>query len=341
MTLVEEIGSIEPDLPTVVFPVFQIRIFGKLLPLALAITLLSTLEITSIGRTYTRAKDPPYHDNQEIYGLGVSNVLCAFLGAMPGSGSFTRSALNASKGAKTRFSAIFSGAIVWIFVLVLGAFVAKIPLATISALMLLTAYSMVNFRHFFMCLKITRADAFVVIMTLISTWFFTLDVALYIGIGLSVVLYLKQAAIPYLVEYTFNNYGKLRPLDIEDERPDPRICIFQAEGELFFAAAEPLQTKLHQISEDENLKVIILQLLNTRSIDASVCLAIEHICEHLHMEQRHFMLTGICPEMWRTLKQADLIARIGEKNCFSANEQLPSEPTRDAYASAKKILESV
>jgi SulP family sulfate permease len=74
-----------------------------------------------------------------------------------------------------------------------------------------------------------------VIATLFSSRIFTLDVVLYIGVVLSIVLYLKRAAVPYLIEYVFNNAGKLRPLEIEDERPDPRICIVQTEGELFLA----------------------------------------------------------------------------------------------------------
>lgn len=338
VALVQDFGSLLSDFPHFNPPFFEMRILDKIIPLAFALTLLSVLEATSIGRSYTKAKEPPYNDNQEIYGLGISNVVSSFFGAMPSSGSFTRSSLNQSTGAKTRFSAIFSSLFVLIFILSFGFLIAKIPIAAISALMVFTAYTMVNFRHLGICLRATRSDAFVVLATFGSTLVFSLDSALYVGVILSIVLYLKKAAVPLLIEYTFTNVGKLRPLEEEDERPDPRICIIQAEGELFFGAADPLQTKMRQISEDENLRVVILQLLNTRYLDASVCLALEKICGYLQATNRFLMLTGISPEVWSVLHETGLIQLIGEVNCFAANEQLPSEPTRDAYALAKELI---
>ncbi len=337
VTLLEDVGPVYSDFPKLSAPFFNMRILTKIVPLAFAITLLSVIEATAIGRSYASAKDPPYNDNQELYGLGVSNTISSFLGAMPSSGSFSRSALNVATGAKTRFAAILSGVILFLFVITLGFLVTKIPIAALSALMLFTAYTMVNFKHLVICLKATHMDAFVVVVTFISSLLFTLDVALYVGVAVSIVLYLKQAAIPSLVEYSFNNVGKLRTLEVDEERPDPHICIVQVEGELFFGAADLLQTKLRQIAEDENLKVIILQLLNTRNVDASVCLALRLVHKYLKTTQRHFMLSGVSPEFWEVLQQSGLLKEIEEENCFPANEQLPSEPTRKAYALAKNL----
>jgi anti-anti-sigma regulatory factor len=79
-------------------------------------------------------------------------------------------------------------------------------------------------------------------------------------------------------------------------------------------------------------------LLNTRYLDASVCLALEQIYTYLHATHRHFILAGVSPEVREVLKKANLLEMIGEQNCFAAKEQLPGEPTRDAYAYAKTLL---
>lgn len=338
VALLEDISPVFADLPKITMPFFEFRILTKIVPLAFAITLLSVLEVTTIGRSYTSSKEPQYNDNQEIYGLGMSNFFSSFFGAMPSSGSFSRSALNKATGAKTSFAAIFSGIFVFVFVLAFGFLVNKIPLAALSALMIFTAYTMVNFKDLFICLRATSGDAFVVIVTVLSTLIFTLDAALYVGVVFSIVLYLKRAAVPDLIEYVFNNIGKLRPLEADDVRPDPRICIVQTEGELFFGAADLLQTKLRNLSEDEEIKVLILQLLNTRYMDASICLAIRQVYKYLKHTQRTFMLAGVSPELWKVLDDSGLLQEIGKENCFPSNEQLPSEPTRDAYALAKLSL---
>ena len=153
--------------------------------------------------------------------------------------------------------------------------------------------------------------------------FFNLDVVLYIGVILSIVSSLKTA-VPFLIEYTFNSVGKLRPIAEEDERLDSRICIFQPEGELFFGAADPLQTKLSTICEDENVQIVILQLLNTRFIDASVCLALENIYYYLSSTKRRLILSGISTDVWQVLENTNLLDLFGPENCFPAQEQLPS-----------------
>ncbi|NGX60638.1 MAG: putative sulfate transporter [Chlamydiae bacterium] len=340
IAVLEDLGPIRVEKPKISPPFFEVRVVTKLVPIAFALALLSVLEVTAIGRSYTKAKEPPYNDNQEIYGLGISNFLSSFVGAMPSSGSFSRTALNFATGAKTQFSAILSGGVVYLLIATVGFLVGRIPIAALSALMLFTAYTMVQFRSLWICLKATRADAFVVWITFLSTLFFTMDVAFYIGVAVSIVLYLKQAGVPLLVEYAFNSLGKLRPLEVEEDRPDPAICIVQAEGELFFGAADLLQTKLRHLAEEEGAQVLILQLLNTRSLDASVCLALSHIYSYLKGTKRHFFLTGISPEVWGVLEDAGLLDLLGRDRCYPANEQLPSEPTRHAYALSKTVLTS-
>ncbi|MEZ5315309.1 MAG: SulP family inorganic anion transporter [Chlamydiales bacterium] len=338
IVLLQDFSFLSFDVPRFSIPFFHFRIFTKIIPLAFAIALLSVIEATTIGRNYTSSKDSTYDSNQEIYGLGVSNCFSSFLYAMPSSGSFSRSALNIGSGACTRFSAIMSGLLAFLFIGLFGFLVNKIPISTLSALMIFVAYNMINFKDFFICLRATRGDAFVLLSTFLSSMIFTLDITLYIGVVLSVVIYLKRAAIPYLIDYAFNNFGKLRPLEAKEERPDPRICILQPEGELFFGAADLLQAKLRDISEDDSIKILILQLLNTRYIDASICLMLRELLNYLKATGKKLLISGISTEVWKTLEDSQFINEIGKENLFPANEQLPSEPTRNAYKLAKDYI---
>jgi SulP family sulfate permease len=337
VTLIGDMGPLHREFPKVKLPYFDLRIMTKAIPLAFAVALLGIIEVIAVGRTYHRSKDPPYRENQEIYGLGISNFFCSFLGALPASGSFSRSHLNNISGGKTRLAAIFSGLFVMLILFALSFLVTKIPLSALSALMLLTALSMVDPKELILCLRATKADAAVTITTFICSLLFGLEIALYVGVVLSIIFYLKQTAAPFFVEYGFNNIGKLRPLEEGEARDDPSIAIIQPEGELFFASAMPLQNKLHEISEDDSVKVIILQLMNTRNIDASVCIAIEEALQILQEMDRHLFLSGVATEVVSVMKHAGLLSKIGETHVFYANEKLPSEPTRQAYALAKSL----
>ena len=338
VTLLSDVGPLYSELPHIAWPIFEWRLLVKILPLAFAIALLSALEVTTIGRRYASLKPPLYSDSQEIYGLGISNFLTAFLGAMPSSGSFSRSVVNVESGAKTRLAAIFSGIFLFIITLALGFLVTKIPLVALSALLLLTAFSMVDYNSLLLCLKATKADTFVVIATFAAGLLFPLDVALYVGILLSIALYFKQVSVPLLVEYTFTSIGKLRPMESGDARPDPRISIVHIEGELFFGAAEELVMKISTLAEEENLQVLILQIINARHIDASICLALQHVDALLRANTRILLISSVSPQVEQVMEKSGLAEVIGRDRLFMSNDRVPSEPTRLAYAYAKKIV---
>lgn len=335
--VVANLGQIYDSFPNFAFPFFDYYLMTKLFPFAFALTLLSVLEATTIGHSYHRIKRGPYYVNQEIYGLGVSNVFASFLALLPSSGSFSRSHLNYVSGGQTQFAAIFSGFIVLLGVFFFDFYFGKIPLGALSALMVVTAIGMVKGRELILCLRATSTDALVVIITFFASLIFSLEIAIYTGVIIAIIFFLRNSSFPDFVEYGFNNLGKLRPIEKNEVRDDESIAIIQPEGELFFASASALQSKLYQLSMEPNLKVVILQVINTRKIDASVCLSLKEAHSFFIQTSRVLLLAGVAPEVTKVLKQSGLFDLIGKHHIFFANDQLPGEPTREAYALAKNL----
>ena len=177
-------------------------------------------------------------------------------------------------GPKTRLSALFNSLFVCLILLAFGFLIRHIPVTAFSALLIVAAGSIVNFKQLFLCLKATRSDATVLVLTLLSCIFFSLDIAFYIGVALSITLYLKKAAIPQLVEFTVDESGVLHSIDHAHLHEPRKIRFIKVEGELFFGAADLFQSTLKSITEDDTTtRVIILQLKNARDIDATACLA--------------------------------------------------------------------
>lgn len=335
--VVADLGQIYNSFPRFSVPFFDFYLMTKLVPFAFALSLLSILEATTIGQSYHRIKRGPYCVNQEIYGLGVSNVFVSFLALLPSSGSFSRSHLNFISGAQTQFAAIFSGLFVLLSVVFLEFYFGKIPLGALSALMVVTAFGMVRGKELLLCLRATSTDAWVVSITFIASLIVSLEIALYIGVIIAIIFFLRSSSLPDFVEYGFNSLGKLRPIEKNEGRDDEGIAIIQPEGELFFASASSLQSKLYQLSLELNLKVVILQLINTRKIDASVCLSLIEAHSFFTQNSRVLLLAGVAPEVTKILQQSGLFELIGKHHIFFANDQLPGEPTREAYALAKNL----
>ena len=169
--------------PVMSFPFFDTGIMNNLLPVAFAIALLSILEATSVAKSIAASSGQRLSTNQEILGLGCANLVSSLIGAMPISGSPSRSAVNYMNGAQTRFSSLLNSLFALMILFSLGFLVTRIPLAALSALLLVTAASIVNTKQLFLCLKATSSDALVLWITFLSCIFFSLDIAFYIGVA--------------------------------------------------------------------------------------------------------------------------------------------------------------
>ncbi|HEV8051489.1 MAG TPA: SulP family inorganic anion transporter [Parachlamydiaceae bacterium] len=336
--VVGDTGSLSQIWPAFAFPHFDMGLLNHLLPFAFAVALLNIMETTSIAKTLAASSGQRLSVNQEIFGIGLGNLVSSIISAMPVSGSASRSCLSASIGAQTRMAALLNAGIVAGIIYCFSFLVMHVPLAALSALLLVTAVNIVNPRQFFLCLKATNSDAFVLWMTLISCIFLSLDIALYVGIVISITLYLKKAAIPQLIEYDIDDDGELHNIDYSKIHEHKTIRVIKVEGELFFGAADLFQTTLKTIAEDDtSTKVIVLQLKNARDIDATVCLALQQLHGYLKGSGRYLIACGMTQQIWDVLSDSGLIEQIGKENLFVFDERHPHQHMVKALHKARHL----
>lgn len=326
-------------IPTVQWPYFNPGIVNNLLPVAFAIALLSVMEATSTTKSIAASSGQHLSVNQEIFGLGMGNFFSAFICAMPMSGSPSRSSMNFENGAKTRLAAVFNALFVYLLIVAFGFLVRHIPIAAFSALLIASAGNIVNFKQLFLCLKATRSDKTVLILTLLACLFLSLDIAFYIGVAMSITLYLKKAAIPQLVEFTVDEAGVLHSIENHNQHEPRKIRFIKVEGELFFGAADLFQNALKSITEDDTTtRVIILQLKNARDIDATACLALQHLHDYLKNSGRHLIGCGITHQVWDVLSDSGMVDVIGKSNLFIFDERHPHLSVQKAFLRAYDLL---
>ena len=183
----------------------------------------------------------------------------------------------------------------------------------------------------------SRSDLIVFLVTFISCLLFKLDTAIYIGIGVSLALFLQQTSTPTLVEYMIDDSGALTELNDPAKRPDNQISIIHVEGELFFGAADLFQEQVRCLAENENIRVFILRMKNARHLDASTVMAIETLHDFLRKTGRHLIISGSNPDVTQVLRRSGLLKQIGEENLFPA-QQNPTAATRLALKRAKELL---
>jgi sulfate permease, SulP family len=308
-----------------------------LLGTALAIAILGMLEAISIGKTLAARSGQTFNANQELMAMGVANLGCSVFGAMPGSASFARSASNYQAGARTQVAAISSSLIVLGALFFVAPLVNFLPIPAVAAHLIRIGLKMINRDQLRIAWSATRSDAIVLMVTMGSAFLFKLDAAIYIGLGLSLALFLKKASAPSLVEYGFNDQGQLAQLDGAAARGESTISIVHVEGELFFGAADLFQEEVRLRAEAENIRVVILRMKNARHLDATSVMSLLQLHEALAKNGRHLLVSGINPDVERVLRRSGAWAVIGPDNIFPAEANLTMS-TKRALQRAKRLL---
>ena len=311
---------------------------GQLLGPAFAVAFLTALENSVMGKALSgRAGDQPKL-NQDLFGCGMANLASACAGGMPASGSLTRSSLNFASGARTPMSSLLVGLLCLAAALLLGDATRFMPRAALAALVICATASLINPRHLRICWRATRSDAITLAVTFTATLVLPLHMAIFLGVGTSVALYLRKAARPTLVEYEFNAEGALRERSAGADRQHPRISIVHVEGELFFGAAELFRTQIQRTARDENLRIIILRMKNARHLDATSVVALEDLAKFLHDGGRHLLISGLSREVYRVLRRSGMVEVVGRDNLFMGSSQNPNLSTRNALKRAQVLL---
>ncbi len=311
---------------------------GQIVGPALAVAFLAALENTVMGKALSGRTGDHTNFNQDLLACGLANVGSAFAGGMPASGSLTRSALNFSSGARTPVSSLVCGLMCLAAALLMGPVMPWIPRAALAALVICVATSLLNRRHLRVCWRATRSDATTLAVTIAATLIMPLHVAIFLGVATSVVLYLRKAARPMLVEYEFSSDGALQERERAGGRQNPGISIVHVEGELFFGAAELFRTQIQRTANDENLRVIILRMKNARHLDATSVMALEDLIGYLRSHDRYLLISGLSKEVYRVLRNSGMVDVVGRDNLFMGSAQNPNISTRNALRRAQELL---
>ncbi|MCH7227208.1 SulP family inorganic anion transporter [Haloferula sp. A504] len=320
---------------------------------AFAIAFLACLENTVMAKSIASRSGDRAEVNQDMFAVGAANVASAFAGGMAASGSLTRSVLNYEAGARTRFSSLYSGVIVLLCALLIAwlpgigiALIDYVPKSALAALVIAIASSLINPTNIRVCLRSTHDDAAVITATFLATLLAPLHVAIFIGVGLSITLFLRRASKPHLVEYEFSEKGELREMGEKRKRPNPAISIVHVEGDLFFGAAELFRNQVQRTAADPSLKVLILRLKNARHLDATSVLALEELIKFMRSQDRHVLISGAPKDVYKVLRKSGTLKLIqegtdreaGESNIFMYRPSNPNLSTRDALKRAQQLL---
>ena len=245
------VGEIPGSLPPFMFPSVDSSVFYDLAPGAIAIGLLGLVEAVSIARSVATRSHQSINGNQEFYGQALSNIVGSVFSSYASSGSFTRTGVNYTSGAKTPLAAIIAAISLAIIVLLFSEMTRFIPIPSMAGLLLVVAYNLIDFHHIKLIFRAGKSEFAVLIVTFAATLVMALEFAIYLGVILSLVFYLKRTSQPNIVEVLpdqnsvtpfFNNAHSIT------QPRCPQLKVIRIEGSLFFGSVNYVKDYLENIS---------------------------------------------------------------------------------------------
>ena len=316
-------------------PDFSSRTLSTLFSPALALAVLVVIEGTANARASALKTGRPSDLHQEVYGLGMANLVCAFTGGMAASGSISRSALNVASGARTALASLLCGVFILGALFLARPVVAVVPLSTLAILVILAEIELANLSAVKLILKSGAQDRTVFLATFATALLAPLDVAIFLGTAVAVAFYLRQTSTPEVVEYDFSESGEI--LERPKGQASTGISILHVEGSLHFGATQAFHEHLRRASSDPNLKVLVLKFREALHLDANGVLLLRDLADTLKSDGRHLILCEAKADTMRIIVNAGLDRAVGPENVFPFDETKPNLALAQAVRRAREL----
>jgi sulfate permease, SulP family len=326
------IGDIPRGLPPLHLPDARgVMLTGQLVSGALAIALLGLVEAVSIAKSIAAHTRQRLDINREFIGQGMANVSAGLFSGYPGSGSFTRSALNFSAGARTPLSGIVSGATVAAVILAAAPLAAALPTSALAGVLMVVAYEMIRKRDIVRTIKTTRADAAVLVITFLSTLLLSIEFAIYVGVLLSIGLHLAATSHPRI----HSMVPDLETGKMTGSAHGLTCCqmeIVFIEGSIFFGSAEfvldDLQRRLRNHPDTGNL---LIRMHKVNTMDASGVHILEIVLEEVKSRGGSLFFAGVNHRVFEVLKNSGFLKEVGESHVRTSTGAAIRKAMRDYF----------
>ncbi len=312
------VGKLPAHLPPLSLPDLHLAAIKQLGSAALAVAMLALVEAVAIARSVGSRSGQRIDGSQEFIGQGLANIVGSFFSSYASSGSFTRSGLNYAAGAVTPLSAVFAAVALALIVLLVAPLAAYLPIPAMAAILLVVAWRLIDFHHIAIILRTSKRETAVLTTTFFATLFVELEFAIYVGVMLSLIIYLMRTSQPKIVTRVPDPATPNRHFVTDPKLPEcPQLKIVRLDGSLYFGAVDYVQEQLHSLSQNYPEQKHLLMIgngINFVDLSGAEMLAAE--ARSRKARGGGLYLVKIKEEACTTLRRGGFHDLIGPENIF-------------------------
>ena len=323
---IETVGVMPAYFPPLSSPNFSLSSLKSLAPEAFAIALLGLIEASSIGRSIATKSNQRINPSQEFIGQGTSNIVGSFFSGYASSGSFTRTGVNFESGARTPLSAILAALFLMVIVLLVGPLISYLPYAAMAGIILIVAYNLIDFQSIKKTFTYSKSESVIFTATFLSTLLFELEFAIYLGVLLSLMLFIAKTSAPEVHTLAFGSppgedIRKLQSIRKTPLVQCPQLKIIRIDMSIYFGSINHIQKQISQIVDNQRIYHILIVASGVNFIDLAGIegLLIEH--RRLKALNGNLYLVDVKSSTYDFMEKVNFVNEIGRENFFESKEE--------------------
>ncbi|MGG7565540.1 SulP family inorganic anion transporter [Rhodovulum sp. DZ06] len=312
---VKTVGEVPQGLPGIAMPPVDLDLWGSLAVSALLISVVGFVESVSVAQTLAAKKRQRIIPDQELIGLGASNIGSAFTGGYPVTGGFARSVVNFDAGAATPAAGIFTAVGIALATLLLTPLLFFLPQATLAATIVVAVLSLVDLGSLKRTWTFSRTDFSAQAATILLTLGFGVEAGIIAGVGLSIFLHLYHTSKPHCAVVGqvpgtehFRNIARHQVVTCDE------IFSIRIDEALYFPNARFLEDRISdEVAANRKIKHVILMAPAVNAIDASALESLEAINHRLKDGGVTFHLSEVKGPVMDRLKRSHFLEELTGK----------------------------
>lgn len=321
------VGEIPTGLPHFHTPQISLEKVVAIAPIALTLALIGYLEAISIGKSLEeKTGEETIDPNQELIAIGASNLLGSLFQSYPVTGSFSRSAINGSAGAKTTVALLFSVAMVMLTLLFLTPLFHYLPNAVLASIIMVSVVGLIDIAYPKALWAYRKDELAILLITFLITLFVGITQGILIGVLLSLLLMVYKSSKPH-----FAVLGKIKGSDYYrnvdrfgdaiEVRDD--LLIVRFDSQLYFGNKNYFKKMLYQCidSKGSGLSAVILNAEAINYIDSSAAQMLVRVIEDLHMRNLQFYIAGAIGPARDVIFSSRIIDVLTKKHLFVSTKE--------------------
>jgi SulP family sulfate permease len=265
------VGTLPDFALPLAWPPLEAALWQRLLPSAVPLALVIFVSSLAVSEGLALRRREQVDARRELAGLAGANLVASLSAGMPVGGSFSRGAVNADAGARTRASGVWAAALMVLVMLFLSAPLAWLPRAVLAASIVIAVLGVVEWRAFGEAWRYSRSECVVMVVVGALTLFVGAEIALATGVALSIGLLLQRSAHPHVARIgRVGETEHYRNVDRHSVQCTPGVLALRIDESLIFTNARRLAGVVAQhLANLPDTKRVVLLMSPVNAIDYS------------------------------------------------------------------------